>query len=270
MKNNYFGWFDMNDLRIDIRFKHDKPVDLVDMANSLIALNNLARTRIAKEHGLQDTKIMLKGVKEGSDLYQLVFAFGSVLPIMENFNTVASFTGYIKKYIELGNVTIDDISSDNSLTPESAKLMTTLINPIEIGNDKSSMSIEVKGDNNHVNIFNITAKDAEEIIKNAEVVQRIKSSSSDEKTQNKSHYEKVLISMHKTTNSDKVVKDRAYCDDIVKDKSIATIVENIEDRKVILNDPYNNYFLVDIEVNRAGDDVKLYRVTRLHKVIPIE
>lgn len=268
---NKHRWFDMNDLRVDVRLRHDKPVDLIEMANSLIALNYLAQSRIAKEHGLKDTKILLKGVESGCDIYQLVFDFGvSVLPIMESFNTVASFTGYITKYVNLGKASVDDIRSDESLTAESAKMMTTLINPVEIGNDKSSMSIEVHGANSQINIFNITSNDAAEIIKNAEIVKMVKGASTVEEVENKIHYSKVLIDMHKTTNSDKKVKHSSYCDEIVKGKSITTIIEDKEAETIILKAPYTNYFLVDIEVNRLGDDVKLYRITKLHEVIEKE
>jgi hypothetical protein len=57
---------------------------------------------------------------------------------------------------------------------------------------------------------------------------------------------------------------------IVLKKAIATVIEDKKAKKIILDDPYSNYFLVDLEVNRIGGEPKLYRVTKLHEVIPKE
>lgn len=255
----------MDDLKIDVRLRHDEPVDLVDMANALISISTLAKERIGKEHGITDTKIMLNGVKEGCDIYELTFVFGAhILPLIENFNTVASFTEFIGKYIKLGGKTLDEIEHDDELTPRSAALVENIVKPIEHGN---SMHVEVHGDGNHVNIFTITTDDANTIRENADLVRRISGGNSEDDVE-RTEYQRVLIEMHATTNSERKVRDKAYCDDILKGKAVATIIQSPDDKKTIIDDPYNNYFLVDILVNRVDGVARLYTVTKLHQVIP--
>ena len=83
-------------------------------------------------------------------------------------------------------------------------------------------------------------------------------------------FEKVLLKMYQIKDTDKIVKDSAYCDEIVKGKAIATIIENKKDKKAIKKDPFENLYLVDIETVRADGEVKLYRVTKLHNIVPNE
>jgi len=257
----------MENLRIDVRLRHNEPVDLIDMANSLISLSELASERISKEHGLKNTRVMLQGVKEGCDIYQLSFIFAShVLPIVESFNTVASFTGYLKNYIGLEDKTINEIENDASLTVNSANQVQTIVKPIE-NNSSSSLSIEVYGgNNNEINIFQINSEEADKIKKSADIVKQIKSSPAEEK-ESPAH-EKVLIEMHQTIDSDKQVKHKAYCDDILKRKAVATTILNADDSKAILDNPYNNYFLVDVTVHKVNGSPKLYEITKLYNIVP--
>ncbi|MCT7549840.1 hypothetical protein N5U04_11160 [Aliarcobacter butzleri] len=83
-------------------------------------------------------------------------------------------------------------------------------------------------------------------------------------------FEKVLIKIYQMKDTDKRVQDSSYCDSIVKGKAIPTIIENIEDKKDILVNAFNSLFLVDIEVVKADDQIKLYRVLKLHNIVPLD
>lgn len=268
--NNKVRLINMQDVRIDIRLRHDKPVDLIDMANSLISLNNMAIERISKEHGVKDTKIVLNGVKEGCDIYQLSFVFSHLLPVMESINTFASFTDYLKKFSSINEKTVKEIKEDEDISSKNAELVKSIVKPIE-NNNSSSLSIELHtGDNSDVHIYNISNTDASRIRDNAELVTKLKEEAAQEEKEDKHKFEKVLILLHSTINTEKKVKDKAYCDDILEGKSVATIFENPDEKKLVLDDPYNNYFLVDIDVRRMNGVPKLYTVTKLHNIIPID
>lgn len=256
----------MENVEMELCFKHEKNVDLVEMANALIALQNLTAHQIGKNDGVRDTKILLKGVRSGSDIFSLVIEFSKdVLPVMEGIVSVVATYDIIKRFAVIKDEKVENIIEDKNLTPQIAGIARSIVAPIEDNN--SSMIFTFNGDNTTLVIDSEMAKS---IRNGANIVDKLKGENKKEQAENRTHYERVLIAMHKTTNTDKAVKHHAYCDDIVKGKSIATIIENAEDRKVILNDPYTNYFLVDIEVNRLGDDVKLYRITKLHEVIEKE
>lgn len=256
----------MENVEMELCFKHEKNVDLVEMANALIALQNLTAYQIGKNDGVRDTKILLKGVRSGSDIFSLVIEFAKdVLPVMEGVVAVVATYDIIKRFAVIKDEKVENVIEDQNLTPQVAAIARSIVAPIEDNN--SSMIFTFNGDNTTLVIDSEMAKS---IRHGANIVDKLKGDNKKESVEDRTHYEKVLIEMHKTTNTDKAVKHHAYCSDIIKGKSIATYIESVEDRKTILSDPYANYFLVDIEVNRVGDEVKLYRVTQLHEVIPIE
>lgn len=256
----------MENVEVELCFKHENNVDLVEMANALIALQNLTAHQIGKNDGVRDTKILLKGVRSGSDIFSLVIEFAKdALPVIEGVVAVVATYDIIKRFAVIKDEKVENIIEDKNMTPQIAGIARSIVAPIEDNN--SSMIFTFNGDNT---TFIIDSEMAKDIRHGADIVDKLKGDTKKDEKENRTCYQKVLIAMHKTTNTDKAVKHHSYCDDIVKGKSVATIIENSEDSKVILSDPYTNYFLVDIEVNKVGNDIKLFRVTCLHEVIPIE
>ena len=251
-----------NKCSFNITHHHKKPIDLVQMAKSLISFDTIAKDYIQKEYGVRDSKILLKNVKEGSDVYQVILDIGATLPaIIEPLKSINEVIDYIKSYLNIEKVPIEDIKNNPHYNAINAQAVKNFISPIE--ETDSSLTINVEGDNN--TLFVINSKDVPKMQKNIELVKKIVG-----EDEQKDIYKKVLIQMHKAINTDKIVKDSAYCDDIVPKKAIATIFENPDDKKEVLNDPFNNYFLVDIEVQRINGEIKLYKVLKLHNIIPKE
>ena len=254
-------------VEFEIRLTHQRPVDLITMANSLISLNNLSKEHISKEHGIQDTKILLEGVREGSDIYKVIMDISSTaLPIANSINTLKDVIEYFRSYLTLEKKSLDEIKQSSHYNEVNAKSIENLIAPIETDNSNSSMSFSIKGDNN--NVFVINASDIPKIKENTSLVKKI--TTAEELEDDTNPFQKVLIKMHKATNTQKVVKDSSYCDSIIPGKAIATLIEDKEAKKDILQDPFNNYFLVDIEISKIDGEIKLYRVTKLHDIIPKE
>lgn len=249
-----------NTCKFNITHNHKTPINLVQMANSLISFDKIAKDYIKKEYGVKDSKILLKNVKEGSDIYQVMLDVGSALPaIVEPLKSINEVIEYIKSYLNIEKIPIEEIKNNKHYNTVNVQAVQNFVAPIQ--EEDASLSISVDGDNN--NLFVIHTSDVERINQSAELVKKIVG---DE--EHSDSFKKVLIKMHKATNTDKVVKDSAYCDDIVPNKAIATIFENPEEKKEVLKDPFNNYFLVDIEVSRINGEVKLYKVTKLHNIIP--
>lgn len=258
----------MESVKVDIRFQHNEAVNLIEMTNSLIALNNLAVEHIGKEHGIKDTKILLQGVKEGSDIYKLVVDFGvAALPMIEGVTSVKDFLEYLRSYYTIDKKSISEIKENKHYNSINADRISNFIAPVEENNTDSSMSIVINGDNN--NLFMIRSEDIPMLKENIKTVKSI-TSQQDEVKEDENKFEKVLIEMHKATKTSKQVRDSAYCDDILKRKSVATIIVNEEDKAKVIEDPFNNYFLVDIIVNRVDGTPKLYTVTKVHEIIPID
>lgn len=260
----------MNNVEFEIRFVHKNPVDLIEMANSLISLNNILSSHIGKEHGIKDGKILLSGVKEGSDIYSLVFEFGAgVLPLIAGANTVLDAVNHIKSYLNIGKKSIEEIKSNKHYTLLESDNIQRFISPILSNDDNSKMEITVNG-NVNAPIIAINSTDAKLIKQSAEDIKKILSSNEEEIKEENNKFEKVLIKMYQMKDTNKIVKDSCYCDDIVKGKAIATIIEDSEAKKEILANAFNCLFLVDIVINKIDDEIKLYRVVKLHELIQID
>lgn len=259
----------MEKVQFEIRLVHEEPIDLIQMANALIALNNISKSHISKEHGVRESNILLKGVKEGSDIYELALDLGAkALPLLDGVSTIKDIMGYINSYKNIDNKKIEDIREDRHYNSFEAEQIQHLIAPIINNDDNSKIEINVKGDVNAPINITINKSEAKTMKENANTVKKIVNS--EEIEEESKTFTKVLIEMHKATKTQKKVKDSAYCDDIVKGKAIATIIDNDEDKKLILEDPFNNYFLVDIEIAKSNNEIKLYRVTKLHNIVPMD
>ncbi len=251
----------------EIRLVHDNPIDLVEMASSLISLDSLSKKYLSIEHGVKDSKILLDSVHEGSDTYKVILDVGTALlpNFLEPYIGIGQVIEHIKSYLDIDKKPINEIRENKHYNAVNADIISKFIAPVEENNQNSSISLTVDGNNN--NVFVIHSKDIPKLKDNISLV---KSITEDTPKENENIHHKVLIEMHKATNTEKKVKDSAYCDDILKDKAVATVIEDAEDKKLILQDPFNNYFLVDIEVMTRGNAIKLYRVTKLHNIVPKE
>jgi hypothetical protein len=267
MNDNIVNTHNKNEVKMEICLKHNKPVDVIAMANSLIALNNLTLEHISKEHGVKDTKILLTGVKEGSDVYQLVIAFAAAsLPLIDNAVAVLDFLQYVRSYLSIDKKPIEEIMDNRHYNLNSAKNIEAFLAPIENDNENSQMNINVVGDNNTV--FVISPREKKQILENTALIKRIVENKNEEDAINKTYHE-VLIKLHKVLNTTKEVRDSAYCDAILPNKAIPTIFENENDKEEILNAAINNHlYLVDIETMVFGEEIKLYKVKKLHKILP--
>lgn len=259
----------MENIQFEVRLVHKNPVDLIDMANSLIALDNIAKSHISKNHGVRESKILLKGVKEGSDIYQLVMDFGAfVLPLLDGLSTVKEVLEYIDSYKTISSKTIEEIKENKHYNSVDAENIKSFVAPIIADDSNSNIQITVNGDNNSPIII-INNGDAKKMNENADFVKKLVSDTP-KKEEEPKLFEKVLIKMYSMKDTSKKVQDSSYCDEIIKGKSVATVIENTEDKKEILANAFNNLFLVDIEVVRAEEQIKLYRVIKLHNIVPNE
>lgn len=259
----------MEKVEFEIKLVHDKPVDLIQMANSLIALNNIAQAHISKEHGVKDSKILLNGVKNGCDIYQVALDLGTAaLPMLDGISSIKDVLDYISSYKNINKKTVEELRDNRHYNTVDAENIQKFVSPVINNDDNSNIQINVGGDVN-APIVIINQEDAKQMMENANFVKRV-TSDQEIKEDNKTHFEKVLIKMHKAIDSTKKVKDSSYCDDIVKGKSVSTVIENEEDKKEVLANAFTSLFLVDIEVSKADGEVKLYRVTKLHNIVPID
>ncbi|KEA46551.1 hypothetical protein CR66_01550 [Campylobacter mucosalis] len=74
--------------------------------------------------------------------------------------------------------------------------------------------------------------------------------------------------MKEVKDSERIVKDKAICDDIIPGKAVSTEIVDKDAKELINKNPFDNYYLVNLSVHKANGVVKLYRITALHSIIP--
>lgn len=255
----------MDSVKIEVRLQHENPVDIITMANSLIALNNMAVEHIGKECGSREAKLMLEGVREGSDIYSIAIEFGAtILPMADGISSIFDFLSYLKSFMDIEKQSVTEIKENKHYNAVNTDRMRDFIAPVHEVN--TTINISIAGDLNIDKNFSLSSEEVPQLLKNLDTINQIRNEKQEEKTK----YLGVLIKMHKFTDTKKTVQDSAYCDDIVKDKAIPTKFMNSEDKEDVRKDTFNNYFLVDIEVKKFDGQVKLYEVLKVHNIIPVE
>lgn len=254
----------MDSVKIEVCLKHERPVDIITMANSLIALNNMAIEHIGKESGAREAKLMLEGVREGSDIYSIAIDFGAgVLPIVDGIIQVIGFFDFLKSFKDIEKKSIAEIKENKHYNSINTKRMRDFIAPVHEQN--TNINITINGDVS-IDGFTLNSNEILSLMKNIDTVDEVRG----EKQKEQTIYEKVLIKMHKFTDTKKQVQDSSYCDEIVNGKAIPTKFINNEDKEDVRKDTFNNFFLVDIEVKKFDGQVKLYEVLKVHNIIPVE
>ena len=97
-ESNNEGKF-MDSVKIEVRLQHENPVDIITMANSLIALNNMAVEHIGKECGAKETKLMVT-----AEEHSVVGGLGSAISeyLSEEYPTKIKKVGIYDRFGQSG------------------------------------------------------------------------------------------------------------------------------------------------------------------------
>jgi hypothetical protein len=248
-------------LRIEIRNK--QPIELIELTKSFIAISNQytayasnnASTEIERE-----ARLYIKEIKSGSVILDLMeIASASVIPFLENTNTIIGFADYCKKAI---NVFLNKDKEMENYTVSDCKDFSAIVNPIAKDNGAQlNMSTNVNG------VFNqyvfLDSKDSNALQNIIDL----------KKPEIAGTREKVVLAFYQTRNSTKgKTGNKAIVDDIEKGKPVNVIFANTELKQNILkgeNNPNNFGFLVDVKIETVSDKIVAYRILKLHDIFPL-
>lgn len=245
-------------LNLNIKIEKAQPLDIVKLSQAFISLNDLVKEYVKQDIGADDTIIRLENVKEGSDIFELVVIGASLFPVADYINSINAFFDFFKNLKSINAKSVDEIKSNEFLSKANTKRIKDVLN---IAQKDTNTSFSISFNNCS---FSITADNVGSYTDGVKTIEKIKDFDNDVK----SFYENVLIRMQMVKDSPKVVKDKAYCDEILKGYAVSCEVTDPEAKKEILNDPFNNYFLVDLHTHTIDGKIRLYRVIKLHSIIP--
>lgn len=244
---------------VDIKLiiQKDEPIELKALSSAFLALESSIDEYAYITQGASEIKTTLKSVEKGSDVFSLVISgalmFGELLACV---NTYFEFFSNIKN---IDKKSIEDIKNDPLLTKTSLDNIEKIINLAEQKGTSITLNYNEFKDcliinQENKNLYKQGIATARQIRNYEDKEQR--------------HFQNVLIRMKEVKDSERIVKDKAICDDIVINKAISTEIVDKEAKELINKNPFDNYYLVDLSVHKIDGVVKLYRITALHSIIP--
>ncbi len=256
------------DIKLLVEIKNTAPIELSDLTSSLAALNSQYSLYV-KQHLEQnicnDTRLYVKEVRNGSAIFELVnIVSATVLPFMENANTLIGFVGYIRDVFKFF---LNKSDTKPELTTGDCRDLMHLVNPIVADNGahikigtyvNGNATIIVQADNTEANtIQNGLRRENERL----------------SITEQTAVYCKVVMTWSQT-NSDMSnnTKNRGVIDAIFKDKSLKVLFDDDDTKREMLygsENPLTTAYVVDVKVETSQDRPVAYRVMKLHEKFDI-
>lgn len=177
----------MNAPQLEFKIQNVRPVELVDLTNSLLALGNEYQDFLGREHPeaiASEVKLYVNEVKSGSVIATLSAMSPLLLDGISYVNTVVDFASFLKRAMTVlsGN---DDANQKTELTPGTLKNLVQIVEPVakDGGSQLNISTMNVAG-----NVYlNIPSKDANVIQNQAARIQRERS------TKTNGLHEKVVL-----------------------------------------------------------------------------
>lgn len=256
-----------------VHIQHSKPVEISEFTSSLNAVGGLYASYM-KRNGLTkdatNAKLYVSKIEEGSiDVILQDLITGSMIPFLENANTMMEFATFVKNaitYFAKGTGDKPDLSLQDC--KDLKEVMT-----ITAGDKNGSMEIGAINSADKSNIFvgctfNFTESNS---IQNqlTKEIESMKFSTPEDNRYNRQLMK--IYQMRSDMRSD--VGNKAIIDSIASKKKVGVVFETDELKERILNsdeNPAKKAYLVDVVVQTIDGRLAAYKVVALHDVIDIE
>ena len=259
-----------NKVKLIIELKNKEPVDLIDLARSMLSVGDEYKRFIAKyELGYADAdgvRLYIKQIHNGSIITELVALAPYALPFMEHANTVIDYSTHLKNVYEWFIGKSDKKPDDIEKT--TLENLSTIIEPI--AKDHASQinfgALNIQGDfvvNIHINSTEANAA------QNA--IRRELDSMKEPIT---GIHEGVVMYWVQARNQPDSSKagDRAKIESIYRGDLKVRFPTHTLKTKMLYEEPYpfKKAFIVDVAVETINEKPALYKVLELHDIIDKE
>lgn len=255
-----------------VHIEHSRPIEISEFTTSLNAVGNMFASYM-KRNGLTkdaaNAKLYVSKIEEGCiDVILQDLVMGTMIPFMENANTMIEFASFIKDAIThfaKGSGTKPDLSMQDC--KDLRDVMT-----ITAGDSEGSMQIGAINSADKSNVFvgcvfNFQESNCaqNQLTKEIEAMRLVSPADNVYSRQLMKIYQ-----MRSDMRSD--VGNKAIIDSISK-KKIGVVFETDELKERILNsdeNPAKKAYLVDVVVQTIENNIAAYKVTALHDVIDLD
>ena len=245
---------------LKIEIKNTKPVELVDLTNSLLSLaDEYRRYLIAQSgHALADEiKLYVKEIKTGSIITELMAIAPAALPFIEYAMTVIDFSGYVKNAIAYF---LEDKGINPSLERRSYENLSRFIEPIAKDNG-AQLNWHQTINGNPQFVFNVNAVQSN-ALQNAfrKQLDSMHEPISGMKTD-------VVLYWYQARNDPKSqAGDRAIIESISM-SPVKTVIDEETKAEMLSGpkNPFNLAYRVDVDVETVNGKPMLYKVKQLNE-----
>lgn len=251
-------------MKLTIEIKNKHPVELLDLARSMMALGDEYQRFLVKHDAMLDAdkvKLYIKEIRSGSIITELVALAPYTLPFVEHADSVLEYAKYLKAFYDWS------IGRNDQPMPQVEKTTLQNMNQIiePIAKDKASQinfgAINVSGDF----ILNLSLSGIEANAAQNAIRREIES----RKEPITGIREQVVMYWAQARNEqNNKAGDKARIESICPN-DVKVRFANDELKTRMLYDephPFNKSFLVDVAVETINDKPVLYKVLTIHEV----
>ena len=256
---------EIQDIRLHVHIEDTKPMELLDLTNSLVSLNN-QYVAYLKRHLNQnmnsDAKLYVKEIRKGCVIVELVDTLTAVvIPFVENANTIIGFASYCKEVIQyfLGRN-----NNNPGLTISDCKDFKNIVNPIAVDNGAVlSIGTLINGDINiEVKTNNVEANAIQNAIRKE--INRLSVS------QQTDIYKNVLMTWQQASSDIKNnVKNKGVIDSVLPGKALKVLFDDDDIKRTMLygdDNPLTSVYVVDVKLETSQNKPVAYRVISFHEM----
>ena len=249
--------------KLVLTIKNSRPVDVRDLAECMLGVSNEYQRYVEKELGLPpvDAGLYVKDVRSGSIITELVGLTSSLLPYMEDINTLVAFGGGL--VVLLNWLAGNKVDRPAVIEKKTLENIMDIVDPIA-KDAKGSFRIDTVNVNGEISVhYHFHSPEANTIQNNARREIEIL------KVPLVGVRNKVLLHWDQAKNqTSNTVGDKAIIESISQ-KPIRVTFENEELKKKMLFErpyPFQDYFLVDVFVETVEDVPKMYKIIDVHEI----
>lgn len=246
--------------KLTIEIKNTKPVELVDLTDSLLSLADEYKRFLVSQQGpilAEEVKLYVKEIKTGSIVTDIIAIAPGLLPFAQYAMTLIDFSDYIKKVVKFF---LGEEEQDPKIDKRSYENLSRFLEPVA-KDHASQLNCHTTINGNVSLVVNVKSVEAnalqntfrKKIAALQEPVTGLKKN--------------VLLYWYQARNDPKSqAGDRAIIESISKGPVKAVMTEDIKSK--MLGSPENPFqlaYLVDVEVETINSKPSIYKVSNLHE-----
>jgi len=248
------------DFRLTIEIKNSKPVELVDLTNSLLGLADEYKQFLVDSNGAtaaEEIKLYVKEIKTGSIITDLVAIAPGMLPFVQYAKTVIDFSLTLEKTLKFF---LNNKGDEPKIGKRNCQNLSSFLEPV--AKDASSQLNCNTTINGNVNlVFNLNSIEANALQNTfRKKIDALKEPVTGTR-------EKVLLYWYQARNDPKSkARDRAIIESISTGPVKAIVDESIKTQMLAgPENPFQLAYVVDVEIETINEKPTLYKVINLYE-----